>query len=418
MSERPEPARLLFSTLRIRPFVFSVPGLLLPCSLLLASLLIPATSLLAANAELGAESAKLKELRANIGDLKKQLDSVRGEHDTQQQQLEKTDREIGEIRRQLRRLDNESAAADARLTDLQQQKNTADAQLKKMSAALKRELRFAWTGGRQQRVKLLLNQEQPASLGRMLVYQEYFSRARIQRMEKYHAVLATLDETVKQLEEQQVTIATLREQQQQQADRLVAEQDKQRDLVARLQQKLQSGNAQLKQLEQDEQRVNQLVKSLQQAMRDIPAESGSRKSLVELKGRLRWPVAGRVSQTYGASRSSGQMVSRGVHISVPAGTDVRAVARGRVAFADWLRGFGLLLIIDHGSGYMSLYGENSSLYKGVGDWVEQGEVVSSAGSSGGQARTGVYLELRKDGQPVNPDSWFKGSPVQQQAGRD
>ena len=105
------------------------------------------------------------------------------------------------------------------------------------------------------------------------------------------------------------------------------------------------------------------------------------------------------------------------HITTRAGADIHAIARGRVVFADWLRGFGLLMILDHGDGYMSLYGENSSLYKGVGEWVDRGEVIAAAGNSGGQLRTGLYLELRKDGQPVNPDGWFAGKPASQRAAR-
>ena len=113
---------------------------------------------------------------------------------------------------------------------------------------------------------------------------------------------------------------------------------------------------------------------------------------------------------YGEKHASGKLRSRGVHIASPAGADVRAIAKGRVIFADWLRGFGLLMIIDHGDNYMSLYGKNSSLYRGVGEQVARDEVVAATGSSGGQALAGLYLELRKNGKPFNPGSWFDGKP--------
>jgi septal ring factor EnvC (AmiA/AmiB activator) len=184
-----------------------------------------------------------------------------------------------------------------------------------------------------------------------------------------------------------------------------------------LQAGLKEKTSELSVLEKDEQRLQQLVKSLQQALVDIPAASGEYKSLRELKGKLRWPVAGKIVRRYGSSQAAGKISSRGVQIASAAGADVHAIARGRVVFADWLRGFGLLLIIDHGGGYMSLYGHNSSLYKEVGESVDGAEVVAAVGSSGGLSVTGLYLELRKNGRPFDPAPWFKGKPAPLQAAR-
>jgi septal ring factor EnvC (AmiA/AmiB activator) len=139
--------------------------------------------------------------------------------------------------------------------------------------------------------------------------------------------------------------------------------------------------------------------------------------LHELKGKLRWPVAGRISMRFGARQAGGKLVSRGVRIRAPAGAEVRAIARGRVAYADWLRGFGLLLIVDHGNNYMSLYGNNRTLYKEVGEWVKGGEVVATVGSSGGQSSDGLYLEMRKKGRPFDPGPWFAGKPSATRASR-
>jgi septal ring factor EnvC (AmiA/AmiB activator) len=405
-SLRPAPQHRLFRASRWR-----VP--------LLAALLLQPVALPAAKpAKIDIETGRLQELRASIDALKKQLENVRGEQDTQQQRLEKTDKAIGEIRNELRRLDSEAAAADSRLTRLEAQRSEARKGLATQRRVLEHELRTAWVGGRQQRIKLLLNQEEPAVIGRILTYQGYFARARAQRLDAYRASLQALQEAGQAVLAQQARIAALREQRQQQEAQLADEQESGRKLVAALQEKLNSGNTRLVQLQQDEQRVNQLVSSLQKAMRELPSGPGARKDFHRRKGKLPWPLPGRVSMAYGARLASGQTTSRGVHISAPAGTEVHAIARGRVAFADWLRGFGLLIIIDHGAGFMTLYGENSSLYKAVGEWVEQGDVISAAGSSGGHARTGVYLELRKDGQPVDPAAWIGGQPSSQQAGRD
>jgi septal ring factor EnvC (AmiA/AmiB activator) len=195
------------------------------------------------------------------------------------------------------------------------------------------------------------------------------------------------------------------------ASRLAAEQEKRRAILAGLQAGLREKSSELSVLEQDEKRLQQLVESLRRALSDIPAASGSYKSLRELKGKLRWPVAGKIVRRYGSTQAAGKIRSRGVQIASDAGSDVHAIARGRVVFADWLRGFGLLLIIDHGGGYMSLYGHNSSLYKEVGAAVDGHEVIAAVGNSGGLSAPGLYLELRKGGRPFDPGAWFQGSPV-------
>jgi septal ring factor EnvC (AmiA/AmiB activator) len=363
------------------------------------------------------EAGKLRELRARISAFKSELESVRGQHDSQQQALARTDKAIGAISAELRRLRREARQAGEKLAALETERSAARTQLNSTRRILERELRSAWLGGRQQRIKLLLNQDDPAVVGRMMTYQAYFTRARTQRLEQFQATIERLRLAEQALLEQQATIEELHIQQQEQSSRLSLEQETQRGILAGLEKQLKAGTTELSRLEQDEQRVHQLLQSLQQALRDIPPLESSQQSLRQLKGKLRWPAAGSISTPYGARQAAGKMQARGVHISSPSGTDVHAVAKGRIAFADWLRGFGLLIIIDHGAGYMSLYGENSSLYKAVGEWVSQGEVIAAAGNSGGQLRTGVYFELRKDGQPINPAAWFKGKPAALSAGR-
>lgn len=362
------------------------------------------------------EQVKLKQLRERISRLKGDLGTVRGKHDAQQAALEQTDTAIGRITAELRRLDGQEAAARKELARLEGERDSVRSSLDRMRAVLARELLLAYRNGRQERIKLLLNQDDPALVGRMLAYQGYFTRARSRRMEAFRTTLDRLHATVQSLLEQQATLAGLRAEQERQAAQLATERGRQADILAQLKQRLASGTSQLGELEADEQRVNALLTALRRALRDIPADGGQQ-PLARLKGKLAWPVAGTISMRFGARQAAGKMRSRGVHITTRAGADIHAIARGRVVFADWLRGFGLLMILDHGDGYMSLYGENSSLYKGVGEWVERGEVIAAAGNSGGQLRTGLYLELRKDGQPLNPDGWFAGKPASQRAAR-
>jgi septal ring factor EnvC (AmiA/AmiB activator) len=385
--------------------------------MLLMMVLMATFSSAAECADAEQQAARLEQLRKRIGGIKQELGSLRGEHDSVQDALATTERDIGSVTAELRRLEQASRQALDNIQLLQQERSDYQHELDKQRAALARELQSAYMTGKQQRVKLLLNQEDPASVSRMLAYHGYFSRARAARMQDYRASLERLATLEQQLLAQRAEAEQLRLQQQEKSALLATEQEKRRGILAQLQQQLRDKQSELSTLEQDEQRLQQLVRSLQQALAEIPQHSGDYQSLQQLKGKLQWPVAGRITRQYGARQASGKLSSRGVHIATQAGADVHAIARGRVVYADWLRGFGLLLIIDHGAGYMSLYGQNSSLYKHVGDRVGHGEVVAAAGSSGGQAQPGLYLELRKDGRPFDPGSWFAGKPQSLQVGR-
>jgi septal ring factor EnvC (AmiA/AmiB activator) len=377
---------------------------------LAAGLLLHAPGLAAADSgQISREQARLEAVRERIGSLKRELEAVRGEYDSGLAALEKTDRAIGRITAEVRELDAREAAVRSELARLEDERDSVRERLDRMRAVLARELQTAYRNGRQERIRLLLNQDDPARIGRMLTYQGYFTRARNRRMDEFHAALDELHATEQGMVEQQQQLAAVRADKERQAGALRTEKSRQAELLEQLGARLSSGKAELATLEADEARINQLLETLRQALRDIPVDSG-REPLAKLKGKLAWPVPGKIDMRYGARQAAGKMRARGVHIATAAGTDVRAIARGRVVFADWLRGFGLLLILDHGDGYMSLYGENSSLYKGVGEWVGRGEVIAAAGNSGGQLRTGVYLELRKDGRPLDPGGWFRGQP--------
>jgi len=367
--------------------------------------------------EAGDQEARLQQLRQRIQSVKQELASMLGERNTQQQALEKTETEIGGITAASRKLEQQAGEARDRILDLNKQRDSEQDNLHAMRTALEQELRTAYLAGRQERIKLLLNQEDPAFFGRMLVYHGYFTRARAARLQDMRATLARLDDIEQALLLQRAEIDRLQAVQRESASRLAAEQEKRRAILAGLKAELKKKSSELSVLEQDEQRLQQLVQSLRQALIDIPAASGRYKSLNELKGKLRWPVAGKIVRRYGSTQAAGKISSRGVQIASDAGSDVHAIARGRVVFADWLRGFGLLLIIDHGGGYMSLYGHNSSLYKEVGEAVDGNEVIAAVGNSGGLSLPGLYLELRKNGRPFDPGPWFKGSPVPVQAAR-
>ena len=390
-------------------------GILLLCLLLLPW---PGTHAVFAanNTEAVKKAAQLEQVRERISMLQRELKDVRGTRDSQQAALEKTDLAISRLTALLRDTRARVQAAEKQLEKLEVAQQAERRKLAAMRAQLAKEIRASYLAGRQQRVKLLLNQEDPASLSRMLIYQGYFTRARTARMDTFRAALTQLHENEQVLIKQRADLAVLQGEQQSQTAALTEEQSRQREVLAGIERHLGDKSRELETLQQDEQRLGKLVEELRKALLDIPIGDLD-KPLKSLKGKLHWPVPGRLARNYGEKLGVGNSRSRGVVIATYADTDVQAIAKGRVAFADWLRGFGLLMIIEHGDGYMSLYGSNNSLYKGVGEWVERGDVIAAAGNSGGQSSSALYLELRKNGQPIDPRGWFHGQPRTLKAAR-
>jgi septal ring factor EnvC (AmiA/AmiB activator) len=383
--------------------------------LLFVSLIAHAGELFAGEVE--EQSARLKQLREHIGSLKDELGDMRGREAGLQRELESLDKAVGRSAAEMRKLEEEKAALQVRLAALEQEQRQQRRDMQKMRGRLVQDLRSAYLTGQQEQVRLLLSQEDPATVSRILAYHGYFTRSRSERIQALRGTLAQLAATGQEIAAQQRQLDELLDKQRDVAAELAGSQSERSRVLVKLQARLRDKSQELKKLQQDEKRLHRLVESLQQALRDIPPVADESRPLHELKGKLRWPVAGRISMRFGARQAGGKLVSRGVRILAPAGAEVRAIARGRVAYADWLRGFGLLLIVDHGNNYMSLYGNNRTLYKEVGEWVKGGEVVATVGSSGGQSSDGLYLEMRKKGRPFDPGPWFAGKPSATRASR-
>jgi septal ring factor EnvC (AmiA/AmiB activator) len=202
-------------------------------------------------------------------------------------------------------------------------------------------------------------------------------------------------------------VDALLDRQRSQRDALETSRRERGELLADLNRDIHNTKQRLSQLKEDEQSLQELVKRLRRALAEIPSPRGPGKSFAQLKGRLRLPAEGAIAARFGMPRQVGQLKWQGILIDAPDGADVNAVAAGRVVFADWLRGFGLLLIIDHGDGYMSLYGYNQGLHKNVGDSVKAGELIATVGNSGSHSQSGLYFEIRHQGSPVDPLLWCK-----------
>ena len=372
-------------------------------------LLFPATAFPAQDA--AEKERELKALRAGIQSLQQQLEANQRKKSNAEKRLQDVENQISETSRELHRIDAELDTKRSQLGTLKEKRRVQASTLQRQREHLASEARTAYAMGRQQQVKLLLNQEQPSAVGRMLVYFGYFSRARLQRIEAISASLEQLSLVEESIARKTASLTDLRASQQRESERLQEKKRARKQAVAALSRELENQGGKLKRLKTNEQELQELVSSLQELLVDIPIDASQQQPFKSLKGKLRWPTRGRLAKRFGSRRGSAGLKWRGVMIEAAEGGDVRAVAQGRVAFSDWMRGFGLLVIIDHGDGYMSLYGHNQALYKEVGEWVDTGEVVAQLGASGDQSAPGLYFELRHKGQPINPVRWCAGKPA-------
>jgi septal ring factor EnvC (AmiA/AmiB activator) len=377
----------------------------LRAAILVLLMALPGLSSAASGEEsIGSREDELRQLRGEISTLQNQLSDRERERQALQEQLRSAEKRIGKTTHQLRTLATNLERQQRRLEQLEAERDVQRAALATNRAALKQQMRSAYAMGRQERLKILLNQQDPAVVSRLLVYYDYFNRSRAEQIGRLGKSLEALQETeaAMRLENERMRATQAQALEQQRA--LDREQDKRQQVLALLEKDIENKGQRLQGYKRDEQQLQELLKKLQTELAALPIETEKHKPFKQLKGQLMWPAKGRLATRFGDSRA-GNLNWDGVVIAAGEGVDVRAVHHGRVAFADWLRGFGLLLIIDHGDGYMSLYGNNQSLFKEAGDWVEPGEPVALVGNSGGQTLPGVYFGIRYNGRPVNPQRW-------------
>ena len=352
-----------------------------------------------------AKEAELQSLRRQIAALSEHLKQARSTESAVQRELRITETSIGDIAGELRDVGRQLAAAQGQLAELRREKERLATKLAAHRKTLAKQVRAAYITGNQDYLKLLLNQENPAALDRMLTYYRYFSRARAEQIQRVESELLRLETVQRDISRQQKLLRSL---QARARERKTAQQVQRQEralILKRLQKQIRQGGHELDGLKANEKELERLLKALREAFEDIPRALDRRKSFSQRRGQLPWPAQGKLRHRFGTSRNRGGLKWQGVLINAPAGKPVTAIHHGRVAFADWLRGFGLLVIIDHGKGYMSLYGHNQSLLKETGDWVETGDFVATVGDSGGLARPGLYFEIRRHGTPQNPSRW-------------
>lgn len=349
---------------------------------------------------------RLQEVQREIEQVRDGLEKARGARGTLEAQLRESERAVSQASRDLAQSEAHLEDTRARLRTLETRALEEEARLEAHREGLALQLRRAYQAGRQDQLKLILNQEDPARLERMLTYYRHFNDARGEHIREAREALADLERTRRALDQVRVEQARQRSARQRLQGELESRREQRAEALAALQADIDAAGQTLTQLESDQEALEALLESLDAALSDIPDESLMDEAFAEHRGQLPYPVPGEIRHGFGTARASdtGQRW-RGMVIAAERGDPVRAIHHGRVAFADWMRGFGMLLIIDHGDGYMTLYGHNESLHKSPGDWVRQGDIVAHAGDSGADQAPGVYFEIRHDGQPVNPARW-------------
>ncbi len=352
--------------------------------------------------QLADQSAKRDQVRERIAGLQAAIRQAHGEHETITVQLAATEREIGELAQIMSELDQQLSVLSLDLKVLRHKQEQEQKLLVHEQGLLRRQLKSAYIMGRQERLRILLNQQDPALLSRIMAYYDYLNRARATRMQEIQRRIYKLADLKTDINSRETKFKQLKQNRMRDKFALEKAQVERRRIVSRLDHELTQSGTALEQLKQDEAQLNSLLKGIQQVLQDL--DDPQQLPFLKLKGKLPWPASGRIKASFGSVKI-GSLRWDGVIISAPEGRELSAVHAGRVAYADWFRGYGLLLIIDHGDGYMSLYGHNLSLFKETGDWVETGDVIGLVGSSGVQSAAGTYFGIRHDGKAVNPAHW-------------
>jgi septal ring factor EnvC (AmiA/AmiB activator) len=352
----------------------------------------------------GAES-RLDEVTRAIVELKEQLEASRVDHRKEQAQLQQLDLAIQQANLEFRALQQRRNEHLGELETLQHQRADYLASLDERLEQLSEQVRSSYRMGGQSRMKLVLNQDDPVQLGRMLAYYDYLNRAQVEKISGLREALTTLEGMQQSIDRELSRIKGVQNEQRVVLEALNQQREERKILLAELSSQINSEAAQLQELERNRRDLEALLERLGNVLSDIPADLGSRVGMAKQKGRLPMPVKGPVRNAFGQRRVAG-LRWQGWLIGAETGTEVNAVAYGRVAFADWLRGYGLLMIIEHGQGYLSLYAHNESLLREAGAWVEPGETISVVGSNPGSGQ-GLYFELRKNGKAIDPASWVE-----------
>ena len=380
-----------------------MPPWMLPL-LLVISLLLPLNGHATTDEEKA--RAQLDQLQSEMKSISRQISSEVTRKNSLQNQLRKAEVNLGRLQKDIAKNETTLYQSRQHLASLHARQRELETARDGQQALIARELRAAYQTGHQGQLKVLLNQEDPNTLARALAYYRYFYQARNKHINKYREILSELDQLEPALEGATAELEGSRKALEKEQKNLVQAKASRELAVTKLQASIKDKGGKLQQMERDQRELEELLQAIEQAVVNL-AMPENYKPFSTAKGAMPWPISGRASHRFGKSRNEGKMRWQGVTIPAKAGTAVAAIHHGRIVYADWLRGSGLLIIIDHGEGYMSLYAHNQSLLREVGEWVSAGTNISTVGSTGGLDKSALYFEVRVKGKPTNPASWCR-----------
>jgi septal ring factor EnvC (AmiA/AmiB activator) len=368
-------------------------------------------------------SNELNKVESDINEVKQDMQRLSEQKETLQNLLADIEKHYGKIAAVLKTLQTQIEQKRQSLDKIRQDIQIYQNEIDKLNKELASQIRAAYAMGQQERLKLMLNQQDPSLSSRMMVYFNYINKERLKKLADIEAAVQHLDELDKQQQAETELLEQDLEQKKSEQAALDEARKQRNELLVQIGNDFSSSEQQLSQLQESENRLKSLMASLPITEEELAIDPEQAKELSTsmeksmensseqkgdfstLKGKLPWPVRGRLAQKFGSPRAEGTW--DGVLINASEGMEIKAVTRGKVVYAEWLRGYGLLTIIDHGQGYMTLYAFNQSLYKRMGDSVEAGDIIASVGQSGGRSQAGLYFGIRKKGVPINPLEWCR-----------
>ena len=349
---------------------------------------------------------RLEAVKEQIAEVSDWLEQARQDEDRHRRDLREAEQAIGRINRRLGELEKRGRKLDTELSALRTEQNELEARVARGRETLRDLIRSAWMEGDHAALRLLLSETDPLDIARLMTWHEYMGNHAQQKLE-------TLADTRRQLERNRESTRQARTKLQETRESVrrrraeLARQRKEREkALAAVRSGINQRESTLSQLKEDRDRLSDLLRQMEDSVSSLRPPDDVR-PFESLRAKLPWPVRGNVSRRFGESVRGSDMQTNGIRIRSEDQAPVKAVHYGRVVFADWLRGFGLMIIIDHGDGFMSLYGNNETLNHGPGEWVNRGDTIALAGSSGGRDKPGLYFEIRRDGQPENPETWLE-----------
>ena len=394
---------------------------------------------LASQNEVTEKQGDLKELRGQIDSLRKEVAEAEGKRANTADQLKGVEQEISSTQRELHSLSSQKGKLQETLKDLGHQSRELETRLAHQQAQLDKLVYRQYVQGNPDTLQILLNGNDPNQVARDLHYLSAIGNARSELLQEIKQTLQQKQTLTHTTRERTNELSAVEYRQREQHGKLLAQRQQRKQVLEKISAKIAEQRREIGNLQRDEKRLSQLIERLSKILAERQAqqrkesranapkrqagqtetraassapelsndntpEASASNHFAQLRGSLRLPARGAVTNRFGAARSEGG-TWKGLFIRAASGSEIRAIASGRVVFADWMRGFGNLLIIDHGDSYLSIYGNNDALLKQVGDRLRGGEVVASAGNSGGNPESGLYFELRHQGQPIDPLKW-------------